>query len=158
MRILLPLGDSNSIRHSGVEPGAGAINSTNLGLRGARRPRPSAATRSRFSLPASRCNCWAVRFTPSWRAALIAADHNLSGIGDFLARPLLQASNCVRTASMPLPFPTFVPIVLSSYEPKNDSSSRGPIPSRTLAERTRLVGSDATAPQDTNGETEQIGG
>lgn len=137
MRILLPLADSNSIRHSGVEAGAGAISSTNLGLRGARRLRPSAATRSRFSLPASRCSCWAVRFTPSWRAALIAADHNSSGIGDFLVRPLLQSSNCVRTASMPLPAPTFVPIVLSSYQPKDDSSNCGPIPSRTPTERTR---------------------
>src|SRR6185369_13203584 len=136
MRILLPLPDSNSIRHSGVEAAAGAISSTNLGFRGARRSRPSAATRSRFSLPASRCSCWAVRFTPSWRAALIAADHNSSGIGDFLARPLLQSSNCVRTASMPLPCPTFVPIVLSSYEPNNDSNSYAPIPSRMLAERT----------------------
>ena len=38
MRILLPLADSNSIRHSGAEAGAGAISSTNLGWRVARVP------------------------------------------------------------------------------------------------------------------------
>jgi hypothetical protein len=99
-----------------------------FGFRGARRPRLSAATRSRFSLPASRCSCWAVRFTPSWRAALIAADHNSSGIGAFPARAVLHSSNCVRTPSMPLlSSPAFFPIVLSSYKPKNDSSNCGPI-------------------------------
>src|SRR4051794_36646230 len=113
MRILPPPADSNSIRHSGPAV-AGATSSTNLGRRGVFDFDWSAATSSRFSLPASRRSCWAARLTPCCRAALMATVHNSSGIGDFPVRPLLHCSKRVRAASMLLVSTTCSDILFSS--------------------------------------------
>jgi permease MlaE len=142
IRILLPAADSNSIRHSRLALGAGAMSSTNLGERGVFDRRLSAATRSRFSLPASRRNCWAVRFTPCFRAALVATVHKSSGIGDFRVRPLLHCSNRACAASMLLVSATCSAIFFPNPQlkpSKNHSSSCDPQRSRTLAERTPII-------------------
>jgi hypothetical protein len=68
----------------------------------------------------------------------MAADHNSSGIGDFLERRFSNSRTAFVRLSILLPSPIFFPIVVSSYEPNNDSSC-GPIPSRALAETTQTI-------------------
>jgi hypothetical protein len=103
-RILLPPADSNSITQPGAAVPNGAMSSTNSGCRCVLEMPPSAATSRRFNLPASRCSCWAVRFTPSRRATSMAIDHNSSGIGALPERVVLQSSNRDRALSILLAF------------------------------------------------------
>ena len=122
IRILLPPADSNSMMHPGSATGNGAMSSTNPGRRRLRGCPPSAASRSRFNFPPSRCSCCAVRFTPSRRATLTASDHNSSGIAVFRGRDFLQSSNRDRAPSIPLTSSMFV---ATSLLPNSDRSSRG---------------------------------